>query len=227
MIQMKKKTNKAKFQEMNRKQKVEYIWEYYKLHIIFGTLGLIFVGSLLNTWFINPPPKTAVHVVFMGTSISTDAAEVLEKELNPLIVTKEMGNKKVFVSTYYMSPAGTGQPQLDMATQTKFMANISANELDILVLDEAQFKELATTQQTFLPLDQILPEDMLVKLEDKFVRLKGEEDTEDQIYGIDVTDNEKVRSVAVGEGKKIMGVLVNTVRKEETLKTLKWFFGME
>lgn len=80
-----------------------------------------------------------------------------------------------------------------------------------------------------MPLDQILPEDMLVKLEDKFVRLKGEEDTEEQIYGIDVTDNEKkVRSVAVGEGKKIMGVLVNTVRKEETLKkTLKWFFGME
>ncbi len=69
-----------------------------------------------------------------------------------------------------------------------------------------------------MPLDQILPEDMLVKLEDKFVRLKGEEDTEEQIYGIDVTDNEKVRSVAVGEGKKIMGVLVNTVRKEETLK---------
>lgn len=220
---MQKKTNKAKFQEMERKQKVEYIWEYYKLHIIFSVVGLIILGSLLNTWFINPPPKTAVHVVFMGTGISSDGAEKLEEELNPLIVTKEMGNKKVFVSTYYMTSGGTGDPQLDMATQTKFLANISANELDILVVDEGQFKDLATSQQTLMPLDQILPADMLVQLEDKLIRLKSAEDTEEQIYGIDVTDNEKVASVAVGEGKKVMGVLVNTVRREETLKTLKWF----
>lgn len=224
---MQKKTNKAKFQEMNGKEKREYIWEYYKLHIIFGAIGLFIIGSLMNTWFINPPPKTAVHVVFLGSGISADGAENLEKELNPLIVTEEMGNKKVFVSTYYLSSDGTGDPQLDMATQTKFMANISASELDILVLDELEFKALAETQQTFLPLDQILPEDMLASLEDKFIRLKGEEDTEEQIYGINVTDNTKVKSVAISEGKLTMGVVVNTQRREETLKTLKWFFGMD
>ncbi len=224
---MQKKTNKAKFQEMNRKQKAEYIREYYKLHIIFGAIGLFIIGSLCNAWFINPPPKTAVHVVFIGTDISSEGSASLEKELNTVIVTKEMGNKKVVVSTYYLESDGAEQPQMDMTTQMKFMANISASELDILVLDETQFKDLATTQQMFLPLDQILPEDMLVKLEDKLVRLKAEEDTEQQIYGINVTDNDKARSVAVVGGKKVMGVLVNTVREEEAIKTLRWFFDMD
>ncbi|GMQ62924.1 hypothetical protein [Vallitalea maricola] len=218
-----KKSNKAKFKELTRKEKVEYIWEYYKLHFFAGILVLIIVGSFLNIWVFNPPPKSAVSVNFVGSSIFADNTEPLEKELNPIIVTEEMGNKKVFFNTYIF---GIEDPQMQMATQTKFVANISARELDVLILDKEQFDSLVL-QGSMLPLDQVFSEDELNNLNDRLLKSKSEEDTNEQIYGIDVTDNEKIKTVMVGDSEKVIGVVSNTLKIEESKKVIKWFLDME
>lgn len=218
-----KKTNKAKFKELTRKEKVEYIWEYYKLHIFAGIFVLIVIGSFLNIWVFNPPPKSAVSVNFVGSSIFADNTDPLEKELNPIIVTEEMGNKKVFINTYIF---GMKDPQMQMATQTKFIANISARELDVLILDNEQFDSLVL-QGSMLPLDQVFSEDELGKLTDRLLKGKSEEDTNEQIYGIDITDNEKIKTVMVGDSDIVIGVVSNTLKIEESKKVIKWFLEME
>ncbi|WP_113674248.1 hypothetical protein [Vallitalea guaymasensis] len=218
-----KKSNKAKFKELKRKEKVEYIWEYYKLHIFAGIFVLIVIGSFLNIWVFNPPPKSAVSVNFVGSSIFADNTEPLEKELNPIIVTEEMGNKKVFINTYIF---GMKDPQMQMATQTKFIANISARELDVLILDKEQFDSLVL-QGSMLPLDQVFSEDELGKLTDRLLKGKSEEDTNEQIYGIDITDNEKIKTVMVGDSDIVIGVVSNTLKIEESKKVIKWFLEME
>ena len=218
-----KKSNKAKFKELKRKEKVEYIWEYYKLHIFAGIFVLIVIGSFLNIWVFNPPPKSAVSVNFVGSSIFADNTESLEKELNPIIVTEEMGNKKVFINTYIF---GMKDPQMQMATQTKFIANISARELDVLILDKEQFDSLVL-QGSMLPLDQVFSEDELGKLTDRLLKGKSEEDTNEQIYGIDITDNEKIKTVMVGDSDIVIGVVSNTLKIEESKKVIKWFLEME
>ncbi|QUH30512.1 hypothetical protein [Vallitalea guaymasensis] len=218
-----KKSNKAKFKELTRKEKVEYIWEYYKLHIFAGIFVLIVIGSFLNIWVFNPPPKSAVSVNFVGSSIFADNTEPLEKELNPIIVTEEMGNKKVFINTYIF---GMKDPQMQMATQTKFIANISARELDVLILDKEQFDSLVL-QGSMLPLDQVFSEDELGKLTDRLLKGKSEEDTNEQIYGIDITDIEKIKTVMVGDSDIVIGVVSNTLKIEESKKVIKWFLEME
>ncbi|WP_304943850.1 hypothetical protein [Vallitalea guaymasensis] len=218
-----KKSNKAKFKELKRKEKVEYIWEYYKLHIFAGIFVLIVIGSFLNIWVFNPPPKSAVSVNFVGSSIFADNTDPLEKELNPIIVTEEMGNKKVFINTYIF---GMKDPQMQMATQTKFIANISARELDVLILDKEQFDSLVL-QGSMLPLDQVFSEDELGKLTDRLLKGKSEEDTNEQIYGIDITDNEKIKTVMVGDSDIVIGVVSNTLKIEESKKVIKWFLEME
>lgn len=218
-----KKSNKAKFKELTRKEKVEYIWEYYKLHIFAGIFVLIVIGSFLNIWVFNPPPKSAVSVNFVGSSVFADNTEPLEKELNPIIVTEEMGNKKVFINTYIF---GMKDPQMQMATQTKFIANISARELDVLILDKEQFDSLVL-QGSMLPLDQVFSEDELGKLTDRLLKGKSEEDTNEQIYGIDITDNEKIKTVMVGDSDIVIGVVSNTLKIEESKKVIKWFLEME
>ncbi|MCT4687801.1 hypothetical protein [Vallitalea sp.] len=218
-----KKSNKAKFKELTRKEKVEYIWEYYKIHIFASILVMIIVGSFLNIWVFNPPPKSAVSVNFVGSSIVSDNTESLEKELNPIIVTEEMGNKKVFFNTFVY---GIENPQIQMATQTKFVANISARELDVLILDKEQYNFLLL-QGSMIPLDKVFSEDELNKLTDRLIKGKSEEDTNEQIYGINVTDNEKIKTVMVGDSEKIMGVVSNTLKIEESKKVIKWFLDME
>jgi hypothetical protein len=216
-----KETNKEKFKKLKRKDKIDYIWEYYKLHICAGILGIIVVWSLLNIWVFNPPPESAVSVNFMGDKIFSNNVEVLEDELNPIIVTEEMGNQRVRLNTFIFGE----DPQMQMAAQTKFAANVSARELDVIIMDKVQFDALVL-QGSILPLDQVFSEDDMKSITDRLIRGKSEQDTNEKVYGIDVTDNEKIKTIMFGDHEKVMGVISNTLKIERSKKVIKWFLGM-
>ncbi|MCT4544758.1 MAG: hypothetical protein N4A63_14570 [Vallitalea sp.] len=221
-----KKTNKEKFNELSRRQKVDYIWEYYKIHISAGIIAIIIIGSLLNTLVLNPPPKAAVSVNFMGKHLNSNNTQDIEDKLNSIIITKEMGNKKVFINLFNVMSGKNMDPQLDMATNTKFAANVSAKELDVLIIEKDKFLQLVSLG-TMLPLDEILSVEELDKLGEKIIEGKGENDTKNIKYGIDVTNNEKVKSIMVGNDKKVMCVVSNSQRLEESLKVIKWFLDIK
>ncbi|GKX31997.1 hypothetical protein SH1V18_44770 [Vallitalea longa] len=218
-----KKTNKQKFQELSRKEKVDYIWEYYKLHIIGGIIVIGIIASFLNIWVFNPPPKPAVSVNFMSTNIMTNVTEELEKELDDLIVTEEMGNKKVFVNTFVL---GSPDPQMEMATQTKFAASVQAQELDVMIMDKDKFEELAK-QGNMLPLEEILAQQDLDMLSEKLISLKSEEDNKEKIYGIDVSDNDKINEIMVGDSPKVMSIIVNSQKLGKSKEVIKWFLDIQ
>ena len=50
------KTNKEKFKSMNSKQKLEYIWEYYRFTILGTIIGVLLVGNLVYT-MLKPKPN--------------------------------------------------------------------------------------------------------------------------------------------------------------------------
>ena len=69
---------------MSKKEKVEYIWEYYKLHII-GVLAITFmVGSLIYSQI------TKVDYVFnltmIGNMVDGNKRTDLEKQLTSMVI---------------------------------------------------------------------------------------------------------------------------------------------
>ena len=46
MLKHEKEQEKAAFKQMTFKEKRQHIWEYYRMEIIWGVIGLIFVGWL-------------------------------------------------------------------------------------------------------------------------------------------------------------------------------------
>jgi hypothetical protein len=214
------KTNKEKYRELSKKQKKEYIWEYYKYHIVGIVSLLLIIGSLINTWFINPPAKAAVSITFMNKYINTDETDEIKNELVKLIITEEDHNKDVFINNYFLTD-NIENADLDMASNTKFMANISAKELDVIILNKEKFENLSAIG-TFLELDKLMLNDELDKIKDKLVKQKNIDTSKYGYYGIDVTDNEKLKSI-MGDGEKIMCIINNTTRLEESIKVINWF----
>ncbi|MCT4598891.1 MAG: hypothetical protein N4A50_13565 [Vallitalea sp.] len=214
------KTNKEKYRELSKKQKKEYIWEYYKYHIVGIVSLLLIIGSLINTWFINPPAKAAVSITFMNKYINTDETDEIKNELVKLIITEEDHNKDVFINNYFLTD-NIENADLDMASNTKFMANISAKELDVIILNKEKFENLSAIG-TFLELDKLMLNDDLDKIKDKLVKQKNIDTSKYGYYGIDVTDNEKLKSI-MGDGEKFMCIINNTTRLEESMKVINWF----
>jgi len=143
----------AKLRKMDFKTKMEYIWEYYKLLLIGLVIVLIIIGSLINTWFINPPPDTALFISWNTGFVFDDYLEELTGALNQRLID-EKENATVVISPMI---GGDADPTLEMANSQRLVAMVAAGQIDIFILDAAMLKDYSLNGFV-QPLDTLLAE---------------------------------------------------------------------
>lgn len=135
-------TELAKMKEMNFTEKRQYIWEYYRAHIIgFGIVAFI-VGSLINVWFINPPKDEYLHFAWLYPNLPQAQFTALEQDLSAIVPDPDRQLVAVF------SYALTDNPEANMALQTRFFALIQSGSVDALLVQESELVGVA--EQMFL-----------------------------------------------------------------------------
>jgi len=117
----------AKLKEMNFTEKRQYIWEYYKLHIIASLILLVFAGSIINNRFINPPMREYLYVVWQAYHVMPDRLDSLSENLS--VIVEDPDRYAVFVHSYVLS----GEPQMDQALFTRFSGLLSLGQLHIII----------------------------------------------------------------------------------------------
>lgn len=116
--------------EDTRKEKLNYLWGYYKWHLILIILAIIFsVYAIFE--FINRP-QIGFHVTVLSEQIVIDEEEQFNSELNDFL---DLENEPVEALGTF-TPTGV--------TSERFIAQWSANEYDIILLDQASFDLYAT-----------------------------------------------------------------------------------
>ena len=129
----------AKLRSMSFKEKLEYIWEYYKLHIIAFCIIAAIMGSLLNTWVFNPPPETALFISWNSGLLlenhMTDLSEAMEERL-----LNENENKKVVVTWMFVD---INDPTSVMTSINQLAAMVSARMVDVFLVNSATLLEYA------------------------------------------------------------------------------------
>ena len=168
------------------KAKLEYFWEYYKIHTIVVICVLILLGTLIHDISNNKP--YGFYATFLNTG-SSSAQDYLQAGFTPIsgidtdkyscfIDTSESYNLEVITET-------------TVATSQKILANISAGDLDILGADSDIFIYYAT-QQVFADLRTVLSDEQLAKYQDLLVYV-------DQSY-LDYIDSDEYQTyVSTGE----------------------------
>lgn len=155
---------KKKLKEMKSfRDRVDYIWEYYKLPIVSTILFIFFVGYIVNTMWINPPDKTAVGLVI--TSSLFETADVF-KEKSEQDINIEDGYEITITSL----PFGIGDDlQYQRAVQQKFQVMLAARELDLVIGVEEFFNDVNSSDQLFFDLSQVLDTSQYDTLKDRFI----------------------------------------------------------
>jgi len=148
---------KAKLKEMNFKEKCQYIWEYYKVHIIVTVLLLVIIGSVINSLFINPPKRDYIYLAWIAHALSMEDVEIFEEELS--IIVENPDRQAVRISSYVL----TGNPQVDIAMQTRFVAELQMRNINGLIVDHEELmgtiQERVVYQISSLPLGMDFPID--------------------------------------------------------------------
>jgi hypothetical protein len=214
----------AKLRKMSLKDKLEYIWEYYKL-LLFGIVAaLLIIGNLVNSFIINPQPQIALFIEWSAGFASYEQLDSLSEVLAEHLVD-ESENEVVTSILFVDSP---DNPHVQVAMVSRRMAMVGAGELDVAVQNEGQLRETAQLGMV-KPMDTILAEIRLRypmiygKLGESLVYAVYdplEDGGEERIMGVDITGNHLLEELGFRDSELIFSVFTTSGRLDNIVDTL-------
>jgi len=121
------RTEIDKLKKMNFTDKRQYIWEYYKLHLFLIGISLLFIGYLINIWFINPPKRDYVYIAWQAHAVHHEHLTALGERLS--VIVEDTERYRVSFNSYVL----VGDPQMDQALITRFFAMLQVGEVHAII----------------------------------------------------------------------------------------------
>ena len=66
---------KIDLKALSKKERIGYIWDYYRFHILFSVVGIVMVCSLVSNWINYKKPILDIIMVNNGTVNRVDRSE--------------------------------------------------------------------------------------------------------------------------------------------------------
>jgi hypothetical protein len=222
---MRYKNEMAKLKAMTFKEKREHIWEYYKLPIAVTVLAILILGSLINTWFINPPKKDYLLLAWMGNPVPDEQLGALAETLTETLV-ENPAKERVTVSSFV---AGNDAAFI-VAMQERLMAMMVTGEIDIFILNSSRLNDMAG-EGNLLPLDKLVEEltrePEYAALYDKLIFVKAAYiinaagDKETHTFGINLRDCPLFTSMNIDTKDMYLCLAVNTKKIDRVAPLLE------
>jgi hypothetical protein len=200
---------------MSRKKKAEYIWEYYRLHII-GTIAIIFIlGYIINNQI------TRIDYVFnltmIGNIVDENKINDLEKQLTEIVVKEGEERKQATVATIPLEGSNMSSQYIQ-----KFIAQVTVGELDVVVLDKGMFESLVK-EDMFLKLDSISQLN-LAAIKNEKIEATGS-DNNKAVYAINVEDIKIFKDMGFDTHNKVIGIISSSKQKDKATLVIKWLLN--
>jgi len=214
----------TKLREMTLKEKLEYIWEYYKFFIIGVLIVLLITGSLLNMWLFNPTPGTALFISWNSGFATDEQFEDLKEALEERLI-EDKKYEEVVISHFLTSAV---DPLVEVASTQRIVAMMATGAIDIFILDFKLLEE--KTKSGFIrPMEKILAEVKAINpqvfetIEKNITYVMYENDEENasmRLMGISIGGSPLFSKVGIIEQELYFSLAMTTENTEIIIKTL-------
>ena len=222
------RTDLEKLREMNFKEKLEFIWEYYKYFIVGFVVAVAVIMSILYSVVLNPSPEPALFISW-NAGFATDAQlDDLIEHLEHYIVDEEK-NEEVVISVFYFDE---NNPETIMMGHQRMAAMIAAGMIDIFILNN-ELLELYSNNGFIQPLERLLEEvntaspDAYNRISENTIHALYEvEDNvfEERIVAISIGGNPLFSKLGFFEQEMYLGVSATTGNLENAKTAITLFF---
>ncbi len=217
-----------KLRELTFRQKLTYIWDYYKWAFVV-IAALIGLGAAIAEAVGNMRIETVFQAQMLNCNLMvSEDSETVGSGFAAYIGGLEENQVVEVGCSLNIYP-----DMLDnytMANQVKLMALTSAGDLDVIVIPESLF-DYYLNQKLFADLTEILDEDELEQWDERLVigeQNFGDDKEEDWVkgtYALDLTGTgllERTQLYSGCEEKIYAGIICNTGRTELAVKFLHY-----
>lgn len=203
----KRQLEKEKLKAMGTKGKLQYIWMYYKIHmlaVILAIAGIFCAYDLYeNSKYYNVLSLEVVNSVF------GEVEEVEEGIINMLEMEDPYAQVSVGAS---LITDETGKA-FEYNSQMAYVTRLSTEEIDVMIMPETLYNDMKT-EEVFADLSQVLSKEAYESFGDSI----------DETHII-LKDNELCEKLGIQYDSPCMCVMINSKNKENAAKWLESFGG--
>lgn len=212
-------SEKEKLKTMSGKDRIWYIWEYYKLPIFGAILGIILIrsiaGSIYRSGF-----ETVLHCVYLNTRGEELNTAPVEEDFASYL---ELGNKQLITTESAYIAYGGNMTEFTYASMAKISALIAAKDLDVMICDRENFEHYASMNGG-LELEEGLPAKLLVRVSDR-LEYAPNENGQAHAYGINLSGTEFAARSNLTQEPPILLIISNSTRTETVFALLDFIFA--
>lgn len=205
---------KEKFNALSPKGKRQYIWEYYRVHIIITILCIIGLASFIHT--MATKKDTYCNITYYNSYMNQEELYGLRDSLNNMLIEDQ--DKSTILLNPIWSDADSNY---NLSPAEEIAIKIAAKEIDIAIVNKEYF-DAQVSQDMFEDLSSLdgfldlnIPEDSLVKS----IGPNGNE----SIYGIKAENLSFLDNINFTTDNNIITIIINSERKENAMEILKVF----
>lgn len=209
--------SRERFQKWGRfagtAEKVEEFFRIYRTHVIVGIIAVIVLTTATVT-FVNHRqeqkrlaalPPIDLSIMYLGNFMS-DMDKGGDEGLEQAMLEQFPEWKRLKLTMTYLPSSDQSMGGADMAYQQKAMAILATEKPDIYILDQSSYDWIGGSG-VLEKLDEeangILKP--LLNEENQIIG-RGEEDTEDHVYAIDITNSKLADQLPLGKQQMIVGL---------------------
>ena len=184
---------------------------YYKFHIIGAIILVILAVFFIKDIVFRVPSD--LDAAFVGEIFYNDT-ELLKK--NIMDKMPELREMSIDAAIFTESMDG----QMEYAMNMKTMVLFGGGTVDIFLLDEANYEKFGS-QGAFENLEKYSGKLKIDEDKNKDLLLKTEEDPEERLYGIDVSESKLLKESGVIGERIIAAIRANAKHHENALRLLE------
>lgn len=213
---------KKKLKEMTFKKKCEYIWEYYKVHIIVTLIFILFSSSLGYSIYQNVKYDDILTSAIINNSMSDENRNYISNGFAEYYELDKESETLLFDDTFHID-LDTPNESTYASTQ-KFAAMVAAKSMDTTIADISFFENYAD-EGTFYDLSTLLPEDLYAELENYLYYTKDEEGKE-KPFGLNLSSSHLVKGAGLYINPPILSVVINSKHPDVAIEFIKYAFNI-
>ncbi len=198
--------DREKMEKMNRKQKLQFIWDYYKFPII-GIAAALFIGI---TAALNSIGRKDVIMYAVLVNSDARAIECDEAALSSLMENAgyDMSRKKIDIRTD-LNMGEQYSPEKDAETLQVLTALFAISDMDIYVAPQYYF-DIFARDDGFGDLSQILSEELMREYADRLYYY-----SENRPCGIILDGSSVLHKAGYYHGEVIIGIVGNALNGQQ------------
>lgn len=129
---------KEKLKSLHGMKKIQYIWDYYKLHFVVLFIVLYIIGYALYGHFTYKKPL--LYTALVNVSASEKLTRKLSSDFLDSVQTDLSGEDfRLYTGLYLTDDADSPYHEYTYASQMKILASINAGQLDVVLMDKEAF----------------------------------------------------------------------------------------